>query len=179
MEVNADATQLETDTASIGQVINNRSVDNLPLNQRNIYSLMFLVPGVTGSVTYQYNSLNFSVDGGRPGTTNVLVDGIPASPPLIVPIGGFAVFPSVDAVQEFKVQTTAYSAEFGRSGSGIVNVILKSGTNQFHGSAYDFVRNAALDSNTFFAKRNGHRCPALNETNLAEVSLACVGTKAL
>jgi hypothetical protein len=160
VEVNADATQLETDTAAVGQVISNRSVDNLPLNQRNVYSLMFLVPGVTGSVTYQYNSLNFSVDGGRPGTTNVLVDGIPASPPLIVPIGGFAVFPSVDAVQEFKVQTTAYSAEFGRSGSGIVNVILKSGTNQFHGSGYDFVRNSALDSNTYFSNHSGTPLPS-------------------
>ncbi len=159
VEVNADASQLEVDTAAIGQVIDNRSVDNLPLNQRNVYSLMFLVPGVTGSVTYQYNSLNFSVNGGRPGTTNVLVDGIPASPPLIVPIGGFAVFPSVDAVQEFKVETNAYSAEFGRSGSGIVNVILKQGTNTFHGSAYDFVRNSALDANTFFADRNGTPLP--------------------
>ena len=160
VEVNADASQLETDTAAMGQVIDNRSVDNLPLNQRNVYSLMFLVPGVTGSVTYQYNSLNFSVNGGRPGTTNVLVDGIPASPPLIVPIGGFAVFPSVDAVQEFKVETNAYSAEFGRSGSGIVNVILKSGTNQFHGSAYDFVRNSALDANTYFANQNGTPLPS-------------------
>ncbi len=159
VEVNADASQLETDTAAIGQVIDNRSVDNLPLNQRNVYSLMFLVPGVTGSVTYQYNSLNFSVNGGRPGTTNVLVDGIPASPPLIVPIGGFAVFPSVDAVQEFKVETNAYSAEFGRSGSGIVNVILKSGTNRFHGSAYDFVRNSALDANTYFANQSGTPLP--------------------
>jgi hypothetical protein len=160
VEVNADATQLETDTAAVGQVIDNRSVDNLPLNQRNVYSLMFLMPGVTGSVTYQYNSLNFSVDGGRPGTTDVLVDGIPASPPLIVPIGGFAVFPSVDAVQEFKVQTTAYSAEFGRSGSGVVNVILKSGTNQFHGSGYDFVRNSALDSNTYFSNQSGTPLPS-------------------
>lgn len=162
VEVVGDAAQLEPDTAAIGQVIDNRSVDNLPLNQRNVYSLMFLVPGVTGSVTYQYNSLNFSVNGGRPGTTNVLVDGIPASPPLIVPIGGFAVFPSVDAVQEFKVETTAYSAEFGRSGSGIVNVILKSGTNSFHGSAYDFVRNSALDANTYFANHNGTPLPAFS-----------------
>jgi hypothetical protein len=162
VEVNADAGLVETDTAAMGQVIGNRSIDNLPLNQRNVYSLMFLVPGVTGSVTYQYNSLNFSVNGGRPGTTNVLVDGIPASPPLIVPIGGFAVFPSVDAVQEFKVQTSAYSAEFGRSGSGIVNVILKSGTNKFHGSIYDFVRNSALDANTYFASHNGTPLPSFS-----------------
>lgn len=151
VEVIADATQLETSNAAMGQVIGNRNVANLPLNQRNVYSLMFLMPGVTGSVTVQYNSLNMSVDGGRPGSTNVLVDGIPASPPLVNPIGGFAVFPSVDAVQEFKVESNGYSAEFGRSGSGIVNVILKSGTNQLHGSLYEFLRNSDLDSNTYFA----------------------------
>jgi len=151
--VSADATQLETTVAAMGQVIGNRSVVNLPLNARNVFSLMFLIPGVTGTVSFQYNSLNMSVNGGRPGTTNVLIDGIPASPTLINPIGGFSVYPSVDAVQEFKVQTNAYSAEFGRSGSGIVNVILKSGTNQVHGSAYEFLRNSALDSNTFFNNR--------------------------
>ena len=151
--VSADASQLETTTASMGQVIGNRNVVNLPLNQRNVFSLMFLMPGVTGSVSFQYNSLNFSVDGGRPGTTNILIDGIPASPPLINPIGGFSVYPSVDAVQEFKVQTNGYSTEFGRSGSGIVNVILKSGTNQVHGSVYEFLRNSALDSNTYFNNR--------------------------
>ncbi len=153
VEVNGDVTQLETNTSSVGQVIGNRSIVDLPLNQRNVYSLMFLVPGVTGSVNVQYNSLNFSVNGGRPGTTNILVDGIPASPPLINPIGGLAVFPSVDAVQEFKVELSSYPAQFGRSGSGIVDVILKSGTNQLHGSAYEFLRNSALDANTFFNNR--------------------------
>jgi hypothetical protein len=151
VEVSADATQLETSNAALGQVVSTRNVENLPLNQRNVYSLMFLMPGVTGSVTAQYNSLNFSVNGGRPGSTNVLVDGIPASPPLVNPIGGFAVIPSVDAVQEFKVESNGYSAEFGRSGSGIVNVILKSGANQLHGSLYEFLRNSDLDSNTYFA----------------------------
>jgi Carboxypeptidase regulatory-like domain/TonB dependent receptor-like, beta-barrel len=151
VEVSADATQLETSNAALGQVVGNRSVENLPLNQRNVYSLMFLMPGVTGSVSAQYNSLNMSVNGGRPGSTNVLVDGIPASPPLVNPIGGFAVYPSVDSVQEFKVESNGYSAEFGRSGSGIVNVILKSGTNQFHGSLFEFLRNSDLDSNTYFA----------------------------
>jgi hypothetical protein len=151
VEVSADATQLETSNGAVGQVIGNRSIENLPLNQRSVYALMFLMPGVTGSVTVQYNSLNMSVDGGRPGSTNVLVDGIPATPPLVNPIGGFAVYPSVDAVQEFKVESNGYSAEFGRSGSGIVNVILKSGTNQLHGSLYEFLRNSDLDSNTYFA----------------------------
>jgi hypothetical protein len=159
VEVVADASQLDTSTAAIGQVIGNRDVENLPLNQRNVYGLMFLMPGVTGSVSAQYNGLNMSVDGGRPGATNILVDGIPASPPLVNPIGGFSVFPSVDAVQEFKVQANNYSAEFGRSGSGIVNVILKSGTNQFHGSLFEFIRNSDLDSNTYFANENHQSLP--------------------
>jgi hypothetical protein len=162
--VNADATQLETSSPALGQVIANRSVVDLPLNQRNVYSLMFLVPGVTGTVGDTYNSLNISVDGGRPGTTEILVDGIPASPPLANPIGGISVFPSVDAVQEFKVMLTGYSAEFGRSGSGIINVILKSGTNEFHGSAYEFLRNSALDSNTYFSNAAGDPLPSFKRS---------------
>lgn len=164
VEVNADATQLETSSPAIGQVIGNRSVVDLPLNQRNVYSLVFLVPGVTGTVGDTYNSLNVSVDGGRPGTTEILVDGIPASPPLANPIGGISVFPSVDAVQEFKVMLTGYSTEFGRSGSGIINVILKSGTNQLHGSAYEFLRNSVLDSNTYFANQSGSPLPSFKRS---------------
>jgi hypothetical protein len=151
VEVSADATQLETSNAARGTVIENRSVENLPLNQRNVYSLLFLMPGASGTVSNQYNGLNLSVDGGRPGTSDILVDGIPASPPLVNPIQGFSVFPSVDAVDEFKMETDSYSAEFGRSGSGVIDMIIKSGTNQVHGSAYEFLRNSALDSNTYFS----------------------------
>lgn len=171
IEVNADTTQLETSNPSMGQVIGNRSVVDLPLNQRVVYSLMFLMPGVTGSVGDAYNSLNISVDGGRPGNTEILVDGIPASPPLANPITGISVYPSVDAVQEFKVMLTGYSTEFGRSGSGIIDVILKSGTNQFHGSVYEFLRNSALDSNTFFANQSHTPLPSFKRSQFG-VSLA-------
>ncbi len=125
---------------------------------------MFLVPGVTGTVGNTYNSLNMSVNGGRPGTTEILVDGIPVSPPLSNPIQGIAAFPSVDAVQEFKVELDGYSAEFGRSGSGIINVILKSGTNQLHGSVYEFLRNSALDSNTYFANQSNTPLPSFKRS---------------
>ena len=162
VQVTADVSQLETTTSSIGQVIGNRSIVDLPLNARNIYSLMFLVPGVTGSVGFAYNSLNMSVNGGRPGSTLILLDGIPATTPTIVPIGSFGAFPSVDAVQEFKVELNAYPAEYGRSGSGIVDVILKSGTNQFHGSAYEFARNSVMDANSFFNNRNGTPLPSFS-----------------
>ncbi len=164
VEVTSDATQLEVSNAAIGQVIGTRSVENLPLNQRNVWSLLFLMPGVTGSVTYQYNSMNMSVNGGRPGTTNLLVDGIPGSPPLIVPIGSLGIFPSVDSVQELKVRTNGYSAEFGRSGSGIVNVILKSGSNRLHGSLFEFLRNSVLDANTYFANLNGTKLPSFKRS---------------
>ena len=111
-------------------------------------------------MNFNYNSQNISVNGGRPGSTEILVDGIPSSPGLNVPIQGFAVFPSVDAVQEFKVQSNSYSAEFGRSGSGIINLIYKSGTNRFHGTAFEFLRNSVLDANNFFSNRNGVALPS-------------------
>ena len=164
VEVSADATQLETSTAARGTVIGNRSIENLPLNQRNVYSLLFLMPGANGTVTDQFNGLNLSVDGGRPGSSDILVDGIPASPPLVNPIQGFSVFPSVDAVQEFKMETDSYSAEFGRSGSGIVNMIIKSGTNEIHGSAYEFLRNSALDSNSYFSNSNDVPLPSFKRS---------------
>jgi hypothetical protein len=99
--------------------------------------------------------LGFSINGGRPGSNEILADGIPSSPPLVNPIQGYSVFPSVDAVQEFKVQTDNYSAEFGRSGGGIINLIFKSGGNSLHGSLFEFLRNSKLDANDFFANSRG------------------------
>jgi hypothetical protein len=153
--VTGEAPLVESTSASMGQVVTSQSIVNLPLNQRNAYSLVFLAPGVQGGVNFTYNSANFSVNGGRPGSTDILVDGIPSSPALANPIEGIAVFPSVDAVQEFKVQTNMYSAEFGRSGSGIINLIYKSGTNSFHGSAFEFLRNSDLDSNNYYSNASG------------------------
>ncbi len=159
VRVTGDAPLLEATNASMGQVIEGQSIVNLPLNQRNAYALVFVAPGVTGSVSVQYNSQNISMNGGRAGTSEVLVDGIPSAPSLVNPIQGFSVFPSVDSVQEFKVETNAYSAEFGRMGSGVVNLIYRSGTNQFHGSAFDFLRNSDLDSNSFFSNLKGVPLP--------------------
>ena len=157
VEVAARAALLDTSSAAVGQVVDNRSIVNLPLNERNSWSLVFLAPGVTGSVGDKYNNVNISINGGRPGSASLTVDGIPSSTPLSNPIAGFTIFPSVDAVQEFKVETNSYSAEQGRSGSGIVNLIYKSGTNELHGSAFEFLRNSALDANDFFANAAGVR----------------------
>jgi hypothetical protein len=155
VQVTAEAPLIDATTAAMGQVVTGESIVNLPLNQRNTYSLIFLAPGVQGDVSFTYNNMNFSINGGRPGTTDILVDGIPSSPGLANPNQGIAVFPSVEAVQEFKVQTNAYSAEFGRSGSGIINLIYRSGTNQFHGSLFEFLRNSDLDANSYYSNLNG------------------------
>ncbi|MBI3682311.1 MAG: TonB-dependent receptor [Acidobacteria bacterium] len=155
VEIRAEAPLLETSSAALGQVIANRSITNLPLNQRNPYALVFLAPGVIGNVAPQFNQANISINGGRPGANEILADGIPSSPPLVNPIQGFTVYPSVDSVQEFKVQTNSYSAEFGRSSGGIINLVFKSGTNQLHGSLFEFVRNSKLDANGFFANQRG------------------------
>ncbi len=155
MNVTAEAPVLESSSSAVGQVIDNRNIVNLPLNQRNPFALVFLAPGVIGNVGFQFNAINFSANGGRPGSNDILLDGIPSSPPAVQGISVFTIFPSVDAVEEFRVQTNNYSAEFGRSGGAIVNLIYKSGGNQLRGSAFEFLRNSTLDANSFYNNRSG------------------------
>jgi hypothetical protein len=154
VEVTAVPPVLETDSSELGQVISNRSIVNLPLNQRNPFSLILLAPNVTGTVGNTMTGLQFNVNGGRSGTTDVLLDGVSSSPPTDS-FNGLTIFPSVDAVQEFKVQTNNYAAEFGLSGGGIINLIYKTGTNSFQGSVFEFLRNSVMDANNFFADRQG------------------------
>ncbi len=155
VDVTAQAVLLDSTTSSVGTVINSTSMSNLPLNQRNPFSLAFLAPGVTGSIAVGYNSDNISMNGGRPGSTEVLLDGSPSAPPGGTPINVLSIFPSVDALQEFRVQTSNYSPEFGRSGSGIINMIYKSGGNQLHGTAFELLRNSVLDANSFYNNQKG------------------------
>jgi outer membrane receptor protein involved in Fe transport len=154
IKVTGEPPLLEPATSSMGQVIETHSIVNLPLNQRNPFALIFLAPGVHGSVDRTFNSMNWSANGGRPGTNEILLDGVASSPPIVNPVQGFSIFPSVDAVQEFKMQTNNYSAEYGRSGGSIVNLIYKSGTNRLHGSMFEFLRNSKMDANEFFANSN-------------------------
>jgi hypothetical protein len=153
--VRADATVLETATSSIGKVVDNRRIMELPLNSRNVYSLIYLTPGVTGSIGNNYNSLSYSVNGARASLMDTLIDGVSASHPTVQGYTGISVFPSVDAIAEFKVQAQNYSAEFGRSAGSVLNVVFKSGTNQIHGAAFEFLRNSVLDANNFFSNRQG------------------------
>ncbi|HEU0122729.1 MAG TPA: carboxypeptidase regulatory-like domain-containing protein [Bryobacteraceae bacterium] len=153
--VQGDASVVETTTSSIGRVVDNKRILELPLNTRNVYTLVNLTPGVTGSIGNAHNGVSFSVNGSRTGTFDVLVDGSSAAFPTVNGFAGLSVFPSVDAVAEFKMQAQNYSAEFGRSMTAVLNVVYKSGTNSFHGSGYEFLRNSVLDANNFFANQRG------------------------
>jgi hypothetical protein len=155
VEVRADATLLETTTGTVGKVVDNRRILELPLNTRNVYSLIFLTPGVAGSIGNNYNSMSYSVNGARPTMMDTVIDGVTASFPTVNGFTGISVFPSVDAIQEFKVLGANYPAEYGRSLGSVLNVVYKSGTNDFHGSGYEFFRDSAFDANNFFAKRAG------------------------
>jgi hypothetical protein len=155
VEVRADAPLLETTTGTVGKLVDNRRILELPLNTRNVYSLIFLTPGVAGSIGNNYNSMGYTVNGARPTMMDTVIDGVTASFPTVNGFTGISVFPSVDAIQEFKVLGANYPAEYGRSLGSVLNVVYKSGTNDFHGSGYEFFRDSAFDENNFFAKRAG------------------------
>jgi len=150
IEVVGAAPLVNTDTSALGQVVNQTSVSTLPLNQRNFVSFAYLVPGVQlpaeGSID-STQGLAMSVNGARETANNFLIDGIDDNDLVI---NQYSAIPSLDAIQEFKVQSGNYSAEYGRSGGAQVNVLIKSGTNQVHGTAYEFVRNRHMDAKNYF-----------------------------
>lgn len=152
--VTADAVQLETATSDIGATVERTLVENLPLEVsgtvRNPVQFITLIPGFVGSVGNNpgsNNSDDFKVNGGQENSTDILVDGVSIS--LVSPNTQFNKGVSTEAVQEFKVLQSNFSPEYGESGDGIVSLTLKSGTNRFHGSFYDFYRNRALDANSW------------------------------
>ncbi len=153
VEVVGDAPLLETADSTLGKVVDNRRIVSLPLNSRNVFSLLYLTPGVTGSPSSTYGT-GFGLSGSRDSYLNVMVDGISTAHPTVNGTSGNSTFPPVDAIAEFKVSTN-YAAEFGRSNGGIINIVYKSGTNEFHGSAFEFLRNSVLDANNFFNNRLG------------------------
>ena len=149
---------LQTQTSSLGQVIDTQQILDLPTNGRNSYSFATLVPGVLAgpgfsSLPYdEYADQFVSINGSRPNQSLFLLDGGINSESAF---NGPGYFPSIDMVQQYKVQTNNFSAEFSNTAGGIINVITKSGTNAFHGSAYEFYRNDVLDANDFFSNRAG------------------------
>lgn len=149
--ISSDASLLRTETGSLGQVISNRRIVDLPLDGRNFFSLVTLVPGVAQPppTTSGVPSLP-RIGGGRPRVNEYLYDGISALQPEP---GQVAFFPIVDAIQEFKVEINSPPAEFGRFNGGVVNVSTKSGTNKFRGSLFYFLRNEALNARNLFTPR--------------------------
>src|SRR5579872_6595417 len=162
IEVASTIPVLETQDASVGQVVDSRNVNNLPLNGRNFTFLAQLAAGVnTPQADTRGNAASgaFSANGNRPAQNNYLLDGIDNNSDTVDFLNGtnFVVLPPVDAVEEFKVQTSDFSAEFGRSGAAVLNATIKSGTNSFHGAAWEFFRNDKLDAADFF--ENAHNIP--------------------
>lgn len=159
VEVTAAAAQLQTQEASVGAVVQQKLINDLPLNGRNYTFLAQLNAGVTmGQQDTRgfRDSGTFSANGLYSDQNNYLLDGIDNNSSLSDFLNGssYAYRPSVDALQEFKVQTSNFSAELGRAAGAVLNATLKSGTNQFHGSAYEFLRNSALDAANFFENSN-------------------------
>src|SRR6202167_3439718 len=141
---------IPTDTSTLGQVIDGCLVHELPLNERNFLAFSLLAPGSQLPVEGSQNSTQggaVSVNGAREQSNNCLLEGVDNNDPYI---NQYVALPSIDAIQEFKVQSSDYSAEYGRSGGAQINVILKSGSNQFHGGLFEFLRNRNLDAKNFF-----------------------------
>jgi hypothetical protein len=154
--VRAPATELRKDSSVVGTVIENRQVTGLPLDGRNFLELTLLAPGAVpaaqGSASSVRGDFAFNVNGAREDSNGFLLDGVYNVDPKLNSLG---VNPPVDAIREFEVLTSTYDASFGRNVGGQVNVVLKSGANSFHGSAYEFFRNGALDARNFFAPSGG------------------------
>lgn len=150
IEVTANAIQLNTVDASRGQVIENQRIVDMPLNGRNYNQLALLSAGTVQPVGGRFGG--FSVGGQRTTQNNFILDGVDNNGAELAGAQrrGEMVQPSIDAIQEFKVQTNAYSAEYGRAMGGVVNVTTKSGTNQLHGTLFEFLRNEKLDAKNFF-----------------------------
>ncbi|WP_433968572.1 TonB-dependent receptor domain-containing protein [Tunturiibacter gelidiferens] len=162
--VQSNVSGLQTQSAAVSTVVNQRFVDNMPLNGRSFQSLISVAPGIVFTSS-DLGPGQFSVNGQRTDANYFLVDGVGTnfgvqigSPgqalggaiPAFTSQGGTNGFVSVDDMQEFRIQTSSYEAEFGRTPGGQVSIVTKSGTNQFHGTAFDYLRNDVFDARNYF-----------------------------
>ena len=152
--VTSEGPQLETENSELGNLVNSHTINSLPLNGRNFMQLALLGAGIAASEpgSRVENTYGFSANGGRSLQNNFLLDGVDNNANLGDVLNGasYVVQPPVDAIGEFKVQTNAYSAEFGRGNGAIMNAVIKSGTNQLHGDVWEFLRNDKLDARNYF-----------------------------
>jgi hypothetical protein len=160
--VAAEAPQLQLTTSSLGSAVESKMLNGVPLSSRNFTQILALSPGVSSDVanagSFGRNSVNISANGARPWDNSVVLNGLGADNPMSQGFDdtqdktGIPV-PAPDAIEEFKVQTGLYDAEYGKQGGAVVNIATKSGGATFHGSAYEFVRDDALNANEFFRNR--------------------------
>lgn len=174
VQVTGESPLLQTTGSSVGQVIDNKKVVDLPLSNRNLLQLTNLVAGVydigadaapatTGSVAFG----RWSANGGQTNTNEFMLDGATA---ILANMNAASIIPTIDSIEEFKIQTNAMSAEYGRTGGAVINATYKSGTNQFHGTVYDFWKNSVLNANTWVNNRGG-QAKAFSNVNTFGYSL--------
>jgi hypothetical protein len=152
VEVTAQTPLLETESSSVGQVVEGRNVTDMPLNGRNLFALIALAPGVQPQGGALTGSLNFAISGGMANQGTAFIDGAPLLTPKLN-TSGFQ--PSQDVVQEFQVMSSDAGPEFGGTLNGVINLATKSGTNQLHGVVYEYLRNKVLNASTFFSNKAG------------------------
>jgi hypothetical protein len=165
VQVTSTVELLQTQSGSVGQVVDAKSVESLPINGRDWTTLATITPGVTQAQPGARADNQFAANGTRPAQNNYLLDGIDNNSNDVDFLSGKAdvVKPPVDAISEFKLQTNNFSAEFGRAGGAIINATTKSGTNNFHGTVWEFFRNDALDANSYFSDPKTQRKPELRQ----------------
>ena len=180
------ASLIQTESAAVSTLVDRQFIENLPLNGRSLNTLMELTPGTVLAETSGRERGQFGVNGQRGNANYFMVDGaganigITSSPfslgqtaggtvPGYSALGGTNTLVSVDAVQEFRIQTSTYAPEFGRTPGAQVSIVTRSGTNQFHGSLFDYFRNDALDANDWFANSRGAKKPPLRQNDFGGV----------
>jgi hypothetical protein len=168
IQVTGEAPLLQVEGGSVGTVINRQFLENLPLNGRGLQSLFFLTPGVVPTPSLARMG-QFSVNGQRESSNMLLIDGAAANVGVSANVNAFGdagQYPGfniqggtnslipVDALEEFQIQTSSFAPEFGRTPGGQISLVTRAGTNQFHGSLFEYFRNEKLDANDWFANRS-------------------------
>jgi hypothetical protein len=184
VNVNSDPSLID-ESPAVGTVVDRRFVENLPLNGRSFQALIALTPGVTLTKATSSEAGQFSVNGQRASANYFTIDGVSANIgsnpgnqpgqstsgalPGFSALGSTSNLVSIDAMQEFKVQTSTFAAEYGRTPGAQVSIITRSGTNEFHGSLFDYFRNEVLDASDWFANQAGLPKPALRQNDFGGV----------
>jgi hypothetical protein len=149
--VESQTTHVETENSTVGATVSGEAIQEAPLNGRNVLDLAKLQPGVTESNPDNTGAGTYSISGGRTDSVTFLLDGSLNNDLLN---NGVVFNPNPETIAEFRILESNYSAEYGRNGGGIITEVTKSGTNEWHGSAYDYLRNGDLDANSFFNHLN-------------------------